>query len=163
MKISILSDSHDNWSNMKKAVIESNARGAELLLHAGDLIAPPGIAVLSEFKGRVKFVFGNNEAEKLGLVNKASQYQNIEVCGDIFEGEVGGIKIFMNHYPKFGELAAKSGDYDLVVFGHTHKLHKESVGDSLLVNPGEVQGYLTGKATFMIFDTSTKGIEIIPI
>lgn len=163
MKISIVSDSHDNWVKMKETITQANNRSCEVLLHAGDLIAPSGIPLLAEFKGKVKFVFGNNEAEKLGLVNKAAHYQNIEVCGDIFEGEVGGIKIFMNHYPKIAELAAKTGDYDLCVFGHTHEILQQRMNNTLLVNPGEVQGYLTGKATFMIFDTDSREIELVQI
>jgi putative phosphoesterase len=163
MKISIISDSHDNWANMKMAISESNNRSCETLLHAGDLIAPPGIPLLAEFKGNVKFVFGNNEAEKLGLMGKASQFNNIEICGDIYEGEIGGVKIFMNHYPRIAELAAKSGDYDLCIFGHTHELFQQKIENTILVNPGEVQGYLSGKATFMIFDTNSREIEQIQL
>lgn len=163
MKISIISDSHDNWVNMKMAISESNNRGCEALLHAGDLIAPPGIPLLSEFKGDVKFVFGNNEAEKLGLMSKASQFKNIEICGDIFEGEIGGVKVFMNHYPKIAQLAAKSGDYDICIFGHTHEVLQDKVGNTILVNPGEVQGYLSGKATFMVFDTDSREVELIQL
>ena len=69
----------------------------------------------------------------------------------------------MNHYPRIAELAAKSGEFDLCVFGHTHEYNKEKVGECLLVNPGEIQGYASGKATFVIFDTKKKEVKKINI
>ena len=63
MKIAILSDSHDRWEHFEEAITIPNPESCEYLLHAGDLIAPPGIALMKQFKGKVKFVWGNNEAE----------------------------------------------------------------------------------------------------
>jgi predicted phosphodiesterase len=49
MKIAILSDSHDDWGNLEKAVKIANDMSCKLLLFAGDLVSPPGIAVLKRF------------------------------------------------------------------------------------------------------------------
>lgn len=156
MKIAIMSDSHDNWTNLQKAVEISNNNNCDYLLFAGDLISPPGIAFLEQFNGRVKFVWGNNEAERVGMTRKFDASEKVELCGDIFEGELDGLKVFMNHYPRFTELAAKSGEFDLCVYGHTHDYNEARIGNALLINPGEIQGFKTGKPTFVIFDTATK-------
>jgi putative phosphoesterase len=163
MKISIMSDSHDNWLNLEKAVAISNDQGCEVLLFAGDLIAPPQLAVLEKFNGKVKLVWGNNEAERVGMVRMIDASKNIELCGDIFEGEIANIKIFMNHYPRIAELAAKSNEFDLCIYGHTHIYSEAKIGNTLLVNPGEIQGYRTGKPSFIIFDTETKSVNKVEI
>jgi len=163
MKIAIMSDSHDVWSNLEKAVHIANKENCELLLFAGDFIAPPGIPILEKFKGSVKLVWGNNEAERVGLTRKFDASEKIELCGDIFEGEVDGVKIFMNHYPRISELATNSGEFDLCIFGHTHEYEKKKVKKCLLINPGEIQGYKTGNSTFVIFDTEKKDSKKITV
>ena len=128
MKIAIMSDSHDRWDHLAKAIDLANEAGCEFLLFAGDLIAPPGIQILEKFGGKVKFVWGNNEGEKVGIAKKMDASKKIEMCGDVFEGKVDGVKVFMNHYPRFVELAAKSREFDLCVFGHTHDYMEEKIG-----------------------------------
>jgi putative phosphoesterase len=153
MKLAIMSDAHDNWANLEKAIAVAHERGCEVLLFAGDLIAPPGLAVLENFQGPVKIVWGNNEGERMGITQMCAASKNLELCGDVFEGELGGAKIFMNHYPRIVELAAQAGEFDLSIHGHTHVYRMEPVGKGWLVNPGEIQGYRTGEASFVVWDT----------
>ena len=161
MKIAIMSDSHDNWQRLADSVTKANDAECKYLLFAGDLVSPPGLAELEKFQGDVKFVWGNNEMERVGMTRKMDASKIIELYGDYFEGEIAGVKIFMNHFPKFVELAAKSGEYDLVIHGHTHDYRVEQIDKTILVNPGEIHGYKTGKATFIIFDTSSKSVKKI--
>jgi len=68
----------------------------------------------------------------------------------------------MNHYPRFVELAAKSGEFDLCVFGHTHTHHHEQIGKTLLINLGAIQASeasLTRESSFIIFDCETEKAE----
>ena len=159
MKIAIMSDSHDNWGKMVDAINIANDKNAEVLLHAGDLIAPPGIDILEKFKGEVKYVWGNNEAEKMGMTRKIDAIEKITLCGDLFEGKIDNLKILMNHYPRYSELAALSGEFDLCVCGHTHEYREEYFGEILLLNTGEIQGHRTGISSFVIFDTVTKKVK----
>lgn len=156
MKIAIISDCHDQWENLERAVEIANDEECKILLFAGDLIAPPGLAILEKFNGQVKFVWGNNEGEKMGMTRKMDASEKIELCGNVFEGEINGVRIFMNHYPRLAELAAKSGEFDLCVCGHTHLYKEERIGECILLNPGELHGHKTSKPTFAIFDTREK-------
>lgn len=158
-----MSDSHDNWDNLKKAVEISNNQKCEYLLFAGDLIAPTGILFLEEFVGKVKFIWGNNEGEIYRMTQLMAKTSNVELCGDVFEDELDGTKIFMNHYPRIVELAAKSGEFGLCIYGHTHTYDERMIGDTLLLNPADIQGYKTGTGTFVIFDTATKKAEKIEL
>lgn len=163
MKIAIITDSHDRWENLEKAVETANKEGCKFLLFAGDLVAPPGIPILEKFIGEVKFVWGNNEGERMGMTRKMDASEKIELCGDVFEGKLGDVKVFMSHYPRFAELAAKSGEFDLSIYGHTHDYKKKKIGNCLLLNPGEIQGYTTKKPSFLIFDTKDRKVNKISI
>ena len=72
MKIGIISDTHDNVPKVKEAVTIFNEEGVDLVIHAGDYIAPFAVAPLNNLKCDYVGVFGNNDGEKLGL-NRVSQ------------------------------------------------------------------------------------------
>lgn len=162
-----MSDCHDNWLNLEKAVNIANQENCEYLLFAGDLIAPPMVQILEKFNGKIELVWGNNEGEKVALTRMFDSSEKITLHGvakgDYYEGEIDGIKIFMQHYPKIVELAAKSGDYDLCIHGHNHLYSQSGVGHTLVLNPGEIQGLKTGEPSFIIFDTKTKGAAKIDL
>ena len=92
-----MSDSHDRRENLEKAIEIANKENCQYLLFAGDLIAPPGIAILEKFEGKVKLVWGNNEGEITGIINKIANSKNIELADDVYTETVDGVKIFMNH------------------------------------------------------------------
>jgi putative phosphoesterase len=161
MKIAIVSDSHDNWPLLKKAVEVANEHGCEVLLHAGDLIAPPGVAVLRNFNGNVHYIFGNNEGEKLGISRQVDASLNIKLHGNEMDETFGGVRVFMSHYPNVSVLAYKTGEYDLVVYGHDHTYYVEKNEKTVMVNPGEACGYQTGMATCSLFDSETREVERI--
>lgn len=56
-----------------------------------------------------------------------------------------------------------SNYYDVVIHGHTHKAEKYVVGKTLVINPGEVCGYLTGKTTMAVLNVDEREAEIIDI
>lgn len=161
MKIAIVSDTHDNWPLLEKAVSLANEHGCEVLLHAGDLISPYGIALLRKFNGNVHYIFGNNEGEKIGISRQVDASLNIKLHGNEMDEKFGGVKVFMSHYPNVSNLAYKTGEYDLVVYGHDHKYYVEKKDQTVMVNPGEACGHITGMATFSIFDSESKEVERI--
>lgn len=168
MKILIASDSHDNWENLARAVALGNERSCAVMLFAGDLISPLGIDVLSKFNGAVHMVLGNNEGELVALARLADAAPNITLHGNLnggtMERELGGLRMYMNHYPLNAENAALSGKYDVVVFGHTHTYHEDHMATGVIViNPGEVAGTRSGTASVVCFDTDTKHVERIDL
>ena len=68
--------------------------------------------------------------------------------------ELAGRRIAVTHYPAIAAGLAASDRYDLVCFGHTHRIAEERVGDTLLINPGEVMGRF-GRSTYVLYDTDT--------
>jgi len=50
-----------------------------------------------------------------------------------------------------------------VVYGHTHQTKVQRIGRTLVINPGEVCGYLTGKSTMALLNLKTHEVEIVII
>ena len=57
----------------------------------------------------------------------------------------------------------ESKRYDIVVRGHTHKPEIKKVGKTLVINPGEACGYLSGKRTIALLDLEKSKGEIFEI
>ena len=152
MKLGVMSDSHDNIPNVKRAVALFNEIGVDLVVHAGDFIAPFAVAPLADLNCRVVGVFGNNDGERVVVA------QRFEAIGEIHPNlasvSLGGKNIAVMHYPELAIPIAKSGDYDIVVYGHTHEIDIQK-GKALLLNPGETGGWTTGRATVAVVDLET--------
>lgn len=154
MNVALVSDTHDNLQAVDGLVKALKERGINIVLHAGDIIAP---FTLKRFQGfQLRFIFGNNDGERAGLISVANQL-GLEALGDFGCTEVSGRRIAIIHGTDEAlvKAVASSGLYDVVLRGHTHKLEITEIGATLVVNPGEVCGYLTGEKTFVVYDTKT--------
>lgn len=146
MRFAIISDTHDNIANFKKIINWLHNQKISFLLHCGDICTKETIdEAVGSFKGEIKFVKGNGDYE-LNLPEK-------------MEIELGGKRIFFNHYPDVAKKMAESGKYDIVFYGHTHRPWEEKAGDCQLVNPGEAAGQRF-KPTFAVYDTEKDLLEL---
>jgi predicted phosphodiesterase len=48
----------------------------------------------------------------------------------------------------------------VIVYGHTHRLDIHRQGKTLIINPGETGGWVTGKATVATLDPENLDVEI---
>ena len=157
MLVGLVADSHDCLPKIRELVARMNAEPVELVLHAGDYSAPFVVDHYSELKTRMIGVFGNNDAERIVLRNKFSQAGH-EIRGRFAEVKAGALRIALTHGDEEELLRSLTtcGAYDVVVHGHSHEAGVTDRGKTLVVNPGEVCGYLTGKSTYAILDVETK-------
>ncbi len=159
--IGLMSDSHDNVTMVRKVVALFKDAGCDLVLHAGDVVAPFAARELADLGCPVKAVFGNCDGEKQGLE------MALEKIGEIKEApfilSYGGRQILLVHYHFSVATYAASGKYDVIVFGHTHKPAVQKEGKTLLVNPGETGGWLSGKSTAALFDAAKLEAEIVAL
>lgn len=163
MQIGILSDSHDCLPRIKDAIEKMNTYPIELVLHAGDYSAPFVPDHYKRLKVKMRGVFGNNDAERVKLQGKFEQLGH-EVRGRFAEVMADSVRIAVTHgdEPELLRSLTSCGAYDVVVHGHTHDAKLTEQGKTLVINPGEVCGYLSGKSTFAILDTSTRKARLIP-
>lgn len=164
MKVAVLSDSHDHIRNLEK-VVEALRGQVEAAIFCGDFCAPFSAGVLSGLSGPIYACLGNNDEDHLGLMKKGGpSFTWSHLSQEFGRVELGGRKIAFCHYPKLGELLAKSGDFEAVFYGHTHQSRNELLGQSLLVNPGAICGILEGKpsvASYALYETEMNQAKII--
>jgi len=154
MRIAVVSDSHDHIPNLRRAVLCANQEGAELLIHCGDLISPFMLPCLERFNGQAHVIYGNNSGDQhLIAAHCAAPESRILHHGIHGTLVAGSVRIAIEHYPRWARALARSGDFDLVCYGHTHLFHAERLGDCLLLNPGELLGK-DAVPTFALLDTA---------
>ncbi len=161
MKIGIISDTHDNLSAISKAVEVFNHEEIEILIHAGDFVAPFTEKPFRTLNAPLVGIFGNNDGDKLLLKEKYREKEVGEIYEDPYDFEFGTKRIIVTHKPKIVDALAGSGMYDVVIYGHTHRAVIEHKGDTLIVNPGECCGYLSGKRTVAILDLKIWDVELL--
>lgn len=173
MKIAVLSDSHDHIWNLEKVVDQVSGK-VDAYIHCGDLIAPFIPEILKRINAPGYICLGNNDEDHIAMKNVGGETISWVSIGNQY-GEVtlDNRKIAYTHYPKLGELLAKSGEYDAVFHGHTHKMINEMVGETLLLNPGAICGISSevifgekskhDPASYAVYDTATNSAEIIEI
>jgi putative phosphoesterase len=129
------------------------------------------IRAMSELKGKAIEgigVYGNNDGERLGLYKLLGEIMKMK--GDFHEVTWNEklIAIYHGTDNRILDSIIKSQKYDLILCGHTHQVRIEKQGKTVIVNPGETCGYLTGKATCVVIDLvsdpfDTNSIKIFEI
>ena len=168
MKICILSDSHDNIPLLCAAVAEAKQRGAKVILHCGDIVAPSTLQKLQPYDLPIHVIHGNNTGD-LYTLSQLSHAPNsmIHYYGQDATFTLSERRIFLVHYPHYAQAMAVTGDYDLVCCGHTHSVFMKHLTNikgtqTILCNPGSVGGIGT-TATYIFGDLETMMFETLPV
>jgi len=154
-----MADSHDNVDAIKKAVRFFNEAQCELVIHAGDFIAPFAARELGHLSCPVMAVFGNCDGEKEGLKNVFVSLGEIQREPFVFTYADRAILLTHTHFAN--EKHIRSGKYTAIIYGHTHKPNVRKNNGILVVNPGETGGWLTGKKTVALLDPVSLEAEIV--
>ena len=161
MRIGIFADSHDHLDNLRLAVARFNDEQVELVLFAGDLVSTFAVPPLRKLKAPLVACFGDNEGNKPGLL------AGFRLVGQLSEPPVrlatdDGTRFVLAHMKR--QLRTVGDDYDVAIFGHTHKprIERDDAG-RLLINPGETSGWTFGRPTIALFDTRSHQAEVLDL
>ena len=131
MRVVVLSDTHAprRWRSCPPRVA-AQLRGADLILHAGDVCTAAVLAELSQY-APVTAVAGNNDGPDVAAWGAAP----------VAEVDLDGLRVAMLHDagPASGRLARMRRAFpraDLVVFGHSHIPLDQSGYGLRIFNPG---------------------------
>jgi putative phosphoesterase len=132
VRVVIVADTHlrRDWRRTLPGPCVDLLAGADVILHAGDLIDRSVLDLLDGFGVPVHAVLGNNDRELVGELPET------------LEVELAGVRIGMIHDsgPSKGRAARLRERFpgcDVVVFGHSHiPWNEPGVGGQLLFNPG---------------------------
>ncbi len=163
MLIAVMSDSHDNIRNLRRAISIIGKEEAGMIIHCGDFTAPFMLQELEEAGIPVHGVFGNNDGDQY-LLTKLSltSLKNVVLHGLIGEVDADGFLIAFTHQGMVGEGLASTAKYKMVCFGHSHVYLEKKVGNTILLNPGEIMGK-DGDPGFCLVDTVTGSVRRISL
>lgn len=162
MKIAVISDSHDHIWNMRRMVQQANDLGVELMIHCGDLISPFMLEELDAFRGKIHLIFGNNSGDQVLLMKRLKTRPQVQFHGWLGIITAGGLRVAFVHAPEIANSIARSGEFDMVFFGHTHLWHMEKIKGTILLNPGEIMGKKE-PAGWALIDSETREVEQVLI
>lgn len=166
MKVCIVSDSHDRGPMLAAAVVEAIHMGAEIVLHCGDVIGANTLKSSIRLGLPMHVVHGNNLGDPVAVARMACNSDGIlHYHGQDARLTLAGKRVFVTHYPEYGQAFACTGDWDLVCCGHSHEAfvaQQDNVkgGKTWLVNPGTVAGLGAPAATWILADLDTMSFEI---
>jgi putative phosphoesterase len=161
MRIGIFADTHDHLANIRLAVERFNDEGVELVLFAGDLVSTFAVPPLRKLNAPLVACFGDNEGNKPGLL------AGFQLVGKLSEPPVrlttdDGTRFVLAHMKR--QLRGLGGDYDVAIFGHTHKPRIDrDDSDRLLINPGETSGWTFGRPTIALLDTAARQAQVVEL
>lgn len=166
MYVAVVSDSHDNLDAIN-SFLEKIKGKTDTIIHAGDIVSP---FALKAFRGyKVYAVYGNNDGEKL-LLKKVADELGIVLEEPPLFLTLHSRNIAVLHgastpekTERLVEALSKSGMFDVVVYGHTHKSDVRKIGTTLVVNPGTLAGYLAPTRTFALIDLDRMSVELIEV
>jgi len=165
VKICIVSDSHDRADPLAAAVREAKAQGAAAVIHCGDVIGTQTLGAALDVGLPMHVIHGNNLGDPISLARWVRERGGqLQYHGADARLELGGRRVFVVHYPEYGQAFACTGDWDVVCCGHSHVAGVEQVanvrgGRTWLVNPGTVAG-LAAPATWALADLAAMRFEV---
>ncbi len=152
MKIAVISDTHDNLSNLIKALTLINQEKVSALIHCGDVCSIDTFDIITKnFNKKIFLVFGNCDI-KNGW-NKYAKNKKIKIFNEVGTLKLNKKNIKIVHNPKLIDkiLKNRKDDLDFIFYGHIHKPWIEKMNKTIVLNPGNICGVFY-KSTFAICD-----------
>jgi putative phosphoesterase len=127
MKIGVLSDSHHQTTLHAEAIAHLISKGAEYILHAGDVLTREHLELLEQCERPYIVVFGNNDGHLAALSSTYPIYK------EPYHFKIRELTVKMMHMPYY-----MTPDSNIVISGHTHTFETKTINGILFLNPGEV-------------------------
>ncbi len=158
MRLGLLSDSHDHRLRIRDAVAILNRAGVDAVFHAGDYCSPFAVRDLGALDAPLHGITGNNDGD-VREIGRAFAEIGARLESQWWETGFDGKRVLVMHEPRGVADVAAGGSYDLIVFGHTHERDERRIGNTLVVNPGEVCGWVGGIGSLAIYDADEHAVR----
>jgi putative phosphoesterase len=173
MLVAIISDIHNNETNLQKVLNFCKEKEIDTIICCGDLASEETLDFLNDnFSGTVHYAFGNMDNEQLRKLKFVDEYRNTILHKDFGETVLDSKKIAFVHFPEDAQELAKTGKYDFVFHGHTHKPWEEMIElpasakaparQCKVLNPGNVAGEIF-LPTFAVWETDSDKFELVRV
>jgi putative phosphoesterase len=160
MKVGIVSDSHGRQAAVYLALDELRRRGIDTVLHCGDIDDQETVRLFRGFAAH--FVFGNCDADREGL-RQAMAEIGATLHEDFGNVEFERVKIAFVHGDDAGLLRdlERSGHYDCLFYGHTHRAEEHRTGPTRAINPGAL--HRARPKSFAVLDLAAGVVETVEV
>ena len=124
-----MSDSHDNLTNIQKAIGFFLNEGVEKIIHCGDMVAPFIGRAMQALKGteiETVAIYGNNDGERDAFHSMMGDFVNFP--GIFYDCNWNDCNIAVYHgtLDKILNCIIDSKHYEVVLCGHTHQKRVET-------------------------------------
>lgn len=161
MKVAVISDVHGNMAYLDKAKEVIDEEAIESVICCGDIQTDEVFRELDSWKNKVYLVLGNADKELSHKLEVGILYpENMEVFSDFGVINLAKKKIAFCHYDFLARKLAGEKKYDLIFYGHTHTPWEEQIGQTKMLNPGEIAAQF-GKATFAVYDLAAMRARLV--
>jgi len=162
VRIGIIADTHDRLPKIARAAECFNDLHVDCIYHAGDYVAPFALARFEALACPLVGVFGNNDGEKQGLLTKAEAL-GISLHHPPYTARLDAVSLLLMH--ELGDLEAliQLDEYDLIIYGHSHRQDQQRHGRTLVINPGEACGWQYDSCTAMVLELPSMAVEVITL
>ena len=163
MKVGVLSDTHDDETNLRVALDAYRQQRITQLIHCGDMIGPEIVGQLKGFQ--VIYVDGNMDRESGEIYRRLRELDPHSVVLPTFEGEIADVSIAVTHGDDLAELnrVIRSGIHRFVFTGHTHRRRDETIGPTRVFNPGALGGLQFESRSYSMVDLVSGEVEVIEL
>ena len=161
MLVGVVSDTHNNITNIENIINIFNKEKVNLVIHTGDISKPETLRLFSSLNCPLMGVFGNNDRIEKGLKEVCDEY-DFNFQDPPFPLTLENKKIAIFHEPELiDEYIKEDEDVQLIIHGHTHRYREETISNIIYFNPGESAGSLKGKNALGIIDLTSLEIRRI--
>ena len=160
MLIGIISDTHDELIRTRNAVNLLRARGAEVIIHCGDIFGPEVIAECAILP--LYFTFGNRDCDLVPALKEAARTHGATCLewGGLFTIAQKRIAVVHGHLTMdLRPLLNTSPDY--LCSGHSHIAGDWYEGPTRRVNPGALAE--ADEYSVALLDLETDTVQFFPI
>jgi putative phosphoesterase len=159
MLIAIVSDTHSREANIRRALALLEQRGAQVVLHCGDI---EDAEVVPLFPAATHFVYGNCDTDRTGIARAIAQRgATLHESFGHFEAEGLNLGFVHGDDPALLRDLIQSDGFDFVFHGHTHQVRDDRIGKTRVINPGAL--YRARVKTFALLDTEKRAVEWIEV
>ena len=166
MKIGIISDSHGRTALLKSALDLLTTRGAERIVHCGDLGSADCLALLATAGVPAAAVAGNMDRRVAHLAETARSC-GVSFSPDFVEVAFGdGQHLVATHgdNPALLDELIAGGQFPYVCHGHTHRMRDETIGGVRVINPGALRHPRGARLhTVALLDTDTDKLVLLSV
>lgn len=155
MKIGILSDTHNDYSNIQKALAIFENHKPDILIFCGDATTVESIEWFCEYP--IIYTFGNGDFLTGEIKAYLKAYNQLNFAGYVYKGVLGGRKIGVTHghLLNYYDDMINDEQLDYLFSGHTHVRMDKRIGRTRQINPGAIGGTRKQSRSIAILDTDT--------